>query len=90
MAATASVFPANPITLQAKPPCGTESEKTKRECLQVAWRTAAEAALVSELNAYLAAIADTLGSRQQAKLTRDQALFIAGCNAVHRDISLNF
>ncbi len=57
---------------------------------QLAWRTAAEAALVSELNAYLAAIADTLGSRQQAKLTRDQALFIAGCNAVHRDISLNF
>ncbi|MDJ0896808.1 MAG: SLC13 family permease [Alphaproteobacteria bacterium] len=57
---------------------------------QLAWRTASEAALVSELNAYLAAIADTLGARQQAKLTHDQALFIAGCNAVHRDISLNF
>ena len=57
---------------------------------QLAWRTASAPALVPELNAYLAAISETLGARQQPKLTRDQALFLAGCNAVHRDISLNF
>ena len=57
---------------------------------QVAWRNAAKGEIEAGLATYLDAIADTIGARQQEKLTRDQALYIAACNADHRDISLNF
>lgn len=57
---------------------------------QVAWRAEADAKLRSGLNAYLDGIRDTLGIRQQARFTRDQALEMASCTAYHRDISLNF
>ena len=57
---------------------------------QVVWRRAAAGAPSNGLRAYLAAIADTVGARQQTRLSREQALYIAGCNAKHRDISLNF
>ena len=32
----------------------------------------------------------TIGIRQQKRLSRDQALYVASCNAHHRDLSLNF
>ena len=51
---------------------------------QVKWRSEAETVLRPKLNAYLEAI------RSQERLNREQALFMAGCNAKHRDISLNF
>ena len=54
------------------------------------WRAKAEAELKEGVQSYLNAIKGTIGARQQEKLTRDQALYIASCNAVHRDISLNF
>ncbi|MDF1732512.1 MAG: TRAP transporter large permease subunit [Minwuia sp.] len=57
---------------------------------QQAWRGSAATALKPEVEAYLAAIRDTLGARQQSKLSRDQALFVAACSSSHRDISLNF
>lgn len=57
---------------------------------QVAWRANAESALKAPLANYLTAISGTLGVRMQDKLSRDQALFLASCNAVHRDLSLNF
>jgi len=57
---------------------------------QAEWRRAAEGDLHAGIRAYLAEISDTVGARQQPRLNRDQALFIAGCNAGHRDISLNF
>ena len=57
---------------------------------QKAWRAEAETALRPGLEAYMAAIADTVGSRQQPQLSRSQALYIAGCNAGHRDLSLSF
>jgi len=57
---------------------------------QKAWRTGAGKTLEPELVAYLDVIRGTLGARQQRKLTREQALYLASCNAVHRDISLNF
>lgn len=57
---------------------------------QKVWRAAAETQLRPGIEAYLAGIASTIGARQQPRLTRDQALFIAGCNAGHRDLSLNF
>ena len=53
------------------------------------WRAKAEAELKEGVQSYLNAIKGTIGARQQEKLTRDQALYIASCNAVHRDISLN-
>lgn len=57
---------------------------------QLAWRLRAEAEIGPELGAYFDAVADTVGSRQQQRLSRVQALFIAGCNASHRDISIHF
>lgn len=57
---------------------------------QAVWRAKAETALRPQLTAYLEGIRGTLGLRSQDRLNREQALFMAKCNAVHRDISLNF
>ena len=57
---------------------------------QELWRIQSEGDLQASMNAYLSVISGTIGARQQEKLSSDQALYIAGCNAVHRDISLNF
>ena len=57
---------------------------------QIVWRADAAASLQPGLETYLGAISGTLGARQQQKLSREQALYIAGCNAGHRDLSLNF
>lgn len=54
------------------------------------WRRQSEDTLKVGIQSYLNAIKGTIGARQQEKLTRDQALFIAGCTAVHTDVSLNF
>ncbi|RFP86981.1 TRAP transporter large permease subunit [Rhodobacteraceae bacterium 63075] len=56
---------------------------------QKAWRESA-AGLVPSLEAYLDGIRGTLGIRSQDRLSREQALYMASCNSVHRDISLNF
>ena len=56
---------------------------------QSQWRTAA-AALTDGVSDYEQALKGTLGIRQQRRMTREQALFVARCNAEHRDISLNF
>lgn len=57
---------------------------------QVDWRHAAEGELRDGVHAYLTAISETVGSRQQERLSREQAVYVAGCNAVHHDISLHF
>ncbi len=57
---------------------------------QKVWRAEAANGLRSGVETYLAAIADTVGARQQPNLSREQALFISGCNAGHRDLSLSF
>ncbi len=57
---------------------------------ELAWRSRAAEELLPELDRYDMAIRDTIGLRKQPKLPREQALFIASCNAEHRDISLNF
>ncbi|SEA17528.1 TRAP transporter large permease [Rubrimonas cliftonensis] len=57
---------------------------------EIAWRSRAASDLAPALAEYDAAIRDTIGLRQQPRLPREQALFIASCNASHRDISLNF
>jgi len=55
-----------------------------------AWRSAAEGDLQAGVKRYMLGIQSTLGARLQDELTREQALYLASCNAGHRDVSLNF
>lgn len=57
---------------------------------EMQWRDAAEPALYAELNAYENVMKDTIGIRQQDRLSREQALSVASCSSHHRDLSLNF
>jgi len=67
-----------------------EFDKAAAEyALQKAWRAKA-AGLAPGIDAYVDGIRRTLGVRQQQELSRDQALYLAGCTAKHRDLSLNF
>ncbi len=56
---------------------------------QKVWRDKADAARPA-VRAYVDAIQTTLGARALPRLTRDQAVYAASCNANHRDISLSF
>ncbi len=55
-----------------------------------AWRSAAQANVLPALRAYEEKIRPTIGLRQQPRLPREQALYVAGCSSDHRDISLSF
>ena len=57
---------------------------------EVAWRSDANKNLLPELMKYNSVIKNNIGLRLQSKLTKDQAKFVAKCNSMHRDISLNF
>ena len=58
---------------------------------EVDWRSeAASQDLVSKIESYDNAIKGTIGLRQQADMPRELGLYVAGCNAGHRDISLSF
>ena len=57
---------------------------------EVSWREDANKNLLPELMKYNEVIKHNIGLRLQARLTNDQAKFVARCNSVHRDISLNF
>jgi TRAP-type mannitol/chloroaromatic compound transport system permease large subunit len=57
---------------------------------QVDWRTQAETTILPKLSEYEGTMRKTIGIRDQAKLTKDQALFVAKCQSNHRDVSLNF
>ena len=54
------------------------------------WRGQAKEQLLPGLQAYEAAIRDTIGLRQQPKLPLEQVKEIVGCLSLHRDISLYF
>ncbi len=56
----------------------------------VAWRMQASETLAEPLGDYQNVLKSSIGIRQQQRLTRDQALYMASCNAHHRDISLSF
>lgn len=56
----------------------------------IAWRVEASNSLLPQVEAYEDAIDDTIGLRQQARLPREVALFVASCSSEHRNISLNF
>jgi len=57
---------------------------------EMEWRSEASASLAAPLEEYRKSIQGTLGIRQQSRLDREQALYVARCNAEHRDISLSF
>jgi septal ring factor EnvC (AmiA/AmiB activator) len=57
---------------------------------QIEWRAQAQASILPELSVYENTMRDTIGIRDQAKLTKTQALFVAKCQSDHRDVSLNF
>ena len=57
---------------------------------EVNWRKIAEKDMLNEINNYNNEIKNTIGLRQQERLTTNQAKFVAKCNSYHRDISLNF
>ncbi len=57
---------------------------------QAEWREPAAVAVSSGLETYIEALSGTLGIRLQKRFNREQALYMARCNADHRDISLNF
>ncbi len=58
--------------------------------LEVSWRDDAKKNLMPELIKYNDVIKHNIGLRLQNRLTKEQAKFVARCNSVHRDISLNF
>ncbi len=57
---------------------------------EVKWRKDAEQNLIPELEKYNSVIKNNIGLRLQSRLTKEQAKFVASCNSIHRDISLNF
>ena len=57
---------------------------------ELEWRKTAAIDLLPKLKKYNEIIKNNIGLRLQSKLTKDQAKFVAACNADHKDISLNF
>ena len=57
---------------------------------ELQWREEAQASLGQQIADYEQTIRSTIGIRQQSKLSKEQALYVASCDAGHRDISLNF
>ena len=57
---------------------------------EVKWRKSAAENLMPEIKKYNSVINNNIGLRLQSRLTKEQAKMVASCNAVHRDISLNF
>ena len=57
---------------------------------ELSWRTPAAEDLLPVLGAYDDGIRTNIGLRQLPRFPREQALYVASCNASHRDVSLNF
>ena len=57
---------------------------------EISWRSDASKNLMPQLKKYDKVIKETIGLRLQSKLTKEQAIYVSRCNAIHRDISLNF
>ena len=57
---------------------------------QLEWRAKAKGEFTDSVSTYEVAMRDTIGMRQQQRMTREQGLSIASCQSNHRDISLNF
>ena len=57
---------------------------------QLTWRQRAARELLRGLASYEEMIRGTIGLRQQPRLPHEQALYVAACNAGHRNLSLSF
>ena len=57
---------------------------------EVSWRKRAFSQLTEPLHGVDEALRYTIGLRQQAQMTEEQALHAASCGADHKDVSLNF
>ncbi len=57
---------------------------------EIKWRKDASTNLMPEIEKYNLVIKNNIGLRLQSRLTKEQAKFVASCNSIHRDISLNF
>ena len=77
-------------TVNAEKTRAAYDDAVKRYDAQLVWRKRAKTELLPGLTKYDAAIRDTIGLRQQPRLAREQALYVAACNSGHRDISLSF
>ncbi len=58
--------------------------------LEKEWRQKAEVELLPPLVKFDNSIKTSMGLRQQDKLTKEQAIYVAACRSIHKDISLNF
>ena len=77
-------------TVNAEKTRAAYDDAVKRYDAQLVWRKRAKTELLPGLTKYDAAIRDTIGLRQQPRLPREQALYVAACNSGHRDIALSF
>ena len=66
------------------------AEATETFDSEIVWRGKAASDLLPALKTYEAAIGNTIALRQQSRLPREQALYVAACSSGHRDIGLNF
>ena len=57
---------------------------------ELAWRRAVDPDVAATIVSLEARLRETLGIRSQQRMSREQALHVAACNAAHRDVSLNF
>ncbi len=57
---------------------------------ELKWRKDAAVNLMPAIEKYNLVIKHNIGLRLQSRLTKEQAKFVASCNSIHRDISLNF
>ena len=69
---------------------GLLAEALSLHAESVAWRRAAEEGLGEALRRYDESLAGTIGLRMQRHLSIEEAKEVAGCQASHRDLSLNF
>ena len=66
-------------------------EKALKEINELeVWVLGSKATLTSPLETYLEKTKTTLGVRAQPKFQKELALYLASCNANHRDLSLSF
>jgi len=56
----------------------------------IAWRQAAKASILPQLNTFMQGLTETVGLRSQKRLSLEQAKFVAQCQAGHKDISVYF
>jgi TRAP-type C4-dicarboxylate transport system permease large subunit len=57
---------------------------------EINWREKSTKILLPQFKKYDEAVKDTIGIRQQDKLPKKQALYVAKCDSNHEDISLHF